>query len=180
LTGARTTPVNAPPNPTKIAQNPPFSNYHKMVNEDVIQKALADLEAQEAPNYRATAKKYGIHHTTLLRRFKHQSVSRKIAVSLYGKRHLTDAQEEVLIRRINTLADRGMPPTPQILRNLVEEAIKDEIGVHWVNRFCERHQDRIKSVYLRAMDKNRQFADNTRHYEHFYQTVSSYMHHRRK
>ena len=175
LSGARTTPVNAPPNPTQIPQNSSISNYHKMGSEEAIQKAIADLEAQEVPNYRATARKYGIYHTTLLRRFKHLTVSRKTAVSLYSKRHLTDAQEEVLLRQINILADRGMPPTPQILRNIVEESIKDEIGVHWVARFCERHQDRIKSVYLRAMDKNRQLADNTRHYEHFYQTVSSYM-----
>jgi hypothetical protein len=147
-----------------------------MVSEEVIQAAIADLEAQEAPNYRETSKKYGICHTTLLRRFKGLTVSRKTAISLCGKRNLTDAQEEVLLKQINILADRGMPPTPQILRNIVQESIKGEVGVHWVSRFCQRHQDQIKSVYLRGIDKNRQLADNTHHYEHFYRMASSYLH----
>ena len=131
LTSART---------TQIPQNSSISNYHKMVSEEVIQKAIADLEAQEAPNYRETSRKYGIHHTTLLRRFKGITVLRKTAISLCGKRNLTDAQEEVLLKQINILADRGMPPTPQILRNMVQESLKADVGVHWATRFCQRHQ----------------------------------------
>ena len=111
-----------------------------MVSEEVIQKAIADLEAQEAPNYRETSRKYGIHHTTLLRRFKGITVLRKTTISLCGKRNLTDAQEEVSLKQINILADRGMPPTPQILRNMVQESLKADVGVHWATRFCQRHQ----------------------------------------
>ena len=35
-----------------------------------INKALKDLALQESPNYGTTVRKYGIDHTTLLRRYR--------------------------------------------------------------------------------------------------------------
>ena len=35
-----------------------------------IDKALKDLALQESPNYGTTVRKYGIDHTTLLRRYR--------------------------------------------------------------------------------------------------------------
>ena len=64
-----------------------------------------------------------------------------------------------------------MPPTPQILRNIVEEVVKKPIGINWIYRFCQRYQDQIKSLYLRAIDQTRQIADNSPYFEHFYRTV---------
>src|SRR5690349_15176772 len=86
---------------------------------------------------------------------------------------LTDAEEEALIRHINNLSDRGIPPTPQIVRNLVFEIVKKQPGKNWVPTFCKRHQDKIKSLYLRAIDLTRQVADNSAYFEHFYSTVRS-------
>ena len=39
------------------------------------------------------------------------------------RRRLTDVQEETLIKYINKLSDRGLPPTPQIVKTLAEEII---------------------------------------------------------
>ena len=39
-----------------------------------------------------------------------------------------DEIEEVLIHQINRLTDRGLPPTPKIVRNLVKEIISRSIG----------------------------------------------------
>ena len=141
-----------------------------MVNERDIQLALADLESQEVPNYLATARKYDIQHTTLMRRHKHHTKSNAEATSTF-RRLLTDEQEEVLVQRINHLSDRGMPPTPRIVKNLVEEMVKQPVGENWVLRFRERHKYRITSVYLRAIDQTRQVADNSMHFNHFYQNV---------
>jgi hypothetical protein len=51
LTGARTTPVNAPPNHTKNRQKLSFSKSHKKVNNSDILFVIADLESQEVYIY---------------------------------------------------------------------------------------------------------------------------------
>ena len=141
-----------------------------MVNEPDIQLALDELKSQDPPNYRATAKKYKIGHTTLMRRHKGQTMSNQQAHSVY-KKLLDDSQEEVLLQHINNLTDRGMPPTPKILANLVREMVKQPIGECWVRRFCKRYSSRLKSLYLRAIDQTRHVADNSAYFEHFYANV---------
>lgn len=141
-----------------------------MVNEADIQAAINDLESQEPPNYRATAKKYNIDHTTLMRRHKRKTISNREARSIHQKL-LTDAQEEVLLKHILDLSDRGIHATPQILENLIVEIVRHPIGQCWVRRFCERNKDRIKSIYLRGIDQTRKVADNSAYFEHFYSTV---------
>ena len=122
-----------------------------MVNEEAILEAISDLRCQEKPNYAQAAKKYNVDRTTLMRRFKGQTTSNHEAHSIHQKL-LTDAQEEVVLQHISDLSDRGMPPTPQILENLIVEIVRQPIGQCWVRRFCKRHQDKIKSVYLRGID----------------------------
>ncbi|KAL2377337.1 hypothetical protein RJ035_007746 [Blastomyces gilchristii] len=59
-------------------------------------------------------------------------------------------------------------PNYSILRNIVQEMTFDEVGVNWVNFFGEQHNNKIKCVYLKALDKNRQVADNYQCFKHFY------------
>ncbi|PVH91914.1 hypothetical protein DM02DRAFT_466125, partial [Periconia macrospinosa] len=94
-----------------------------MVNEADIQKAIDDLNSQGTPNYAKTARKFKIDRTTLMRR--HKGISRTVQKAhSESLQLLTDEQKEALIRHINNLSDRGQPPTPQILRNLVFEIVK--------------------------------------------------------
>jgi hypothetical protein len=141
-----------------------------MVNEADILKAISDLNAQEKPQYAQIARKYGLDRTTLMRRYKGQTVSNEAAHSIHQKL-LTDAQEEVLLDHISKLSARGLPPTPQILRNLVVEIIRHDIGECWIRRFCQRHKNRITSVYLKGIDQSRKVADNSKYFEHFYSNV---------
>jgi Tc5 transposase DNA-binding domain len=85
---------------------------------------------------------------------------------------LSTAQEEVLVAYIIKLSDRGLPPTPRIVRNLAKELSKSEIGGHWVSRFCARHKNELTSVYLRTIDHKRKIADNSLHFEHYFKLVS--------
>jgi Tc5 transposase DNA-binding domain len=150
------------------------SKFNKMVNEEVIQKAISDLESQETLNYAAIAKKYKITRTTLMRRHKGKTVSNHEARSIY-QQLLTDEQENVLLEHISTLSSRGMPPTPQVLKNIVVEMVGHEIGQHWLSRFRQRHKETIKSVYLKGLDNSRKVADNSAHFEHFYTRVRVFL-----
>jgi hypothetical protein len=141
-----------------------------MDHEARIQAAITDLESQDRRNIAATAKTWGVARETLSKRFRGETGSNQDANS-YARRQLTDIQEETLIRYINKLSDRGLPPTPQIVKNLAEEIAGAALGKNWVSRFCERHQDQLLSVYLRTIDHKRKLADNSSHFQHFYEHV---------
>ncbi|PVH90585.1 hypothetical protein DM02DRAFT_472763, partial [Periconia macrospinosa] len=113
---------------------------------------------------------YNLDRTTLMRRFKGKTTLYQASRSVHQKL-LTDAQEEVLLQHITDLSDRGMPPTPQILEKLIVEMVREPVGKCWVRRFCQRYENKIKSIYLRGIDQTRKVADNTAHFEHFYQVV---------
>lgn len=146
------------------------SHANSMAHEARIQAAIADLESQDRRNIATTAKKWGVARETLSKRFRGETVSNQEANS-YARRQLTDVQEKTLIGYINKLSDRGLPPTPQIVKNLAEEIAHVTIGKNWVSRFCERHRDQLLSVYLRTIDHKRKLADNSYHFQHFYEQV---------
>lgn len=141
-----------------------------MANEAAIASAIEDLNRQLVPNVTATAAKYNISQTTLRRRFKGEQVSRAEAASLYHK-NITNAQEKMLIRYINDLPERCLPPTPSIVKNIVEEMTGSPIGINWVSRFCARYKNEIKSLYLRNIDQNRRVADNSHFFHMFFEQV---------
>ena len=119
-----------------------------------IDLAIADLNTKLTLNIRATARKFQLSESTLKRRWKGQTVSYQEAASIYHQR-LTNAQEEALTHQINSLTDRGIPPTSPIVRNLVEEVISGPVGKNWTGQFVKRHKDRLKSLYLHNIDSQR-------------------------
>ena len=122
-----------------------------MANNEAIEQAIDDLNSQEAPNIRETARKYNVIHSTLLRRFKGQTVSYDEAQSRTAIL-LTTAQESVLIEHINKLSARGLHLIPQLLENLVVEITHRSVKERWVERFYKRHSTELKSIYLRSID----------------------------
>jgi transposase-like protein len=138
-----------------------------------LELAIADLECQEKPNYRAIARKYGVSDVTLRRRFLGTQVSPATASSLYRQR-LSAAQETALIAQINQLTSRGIPPTSQMVKNMAEEMIQDTVGKNWTGEFVRRHQDVLKSVYLRNIDKQRAQAEYLPTIAYFFELVLSF------
>ena len=98
-----------------------------MVNEQDIQKALAEIESSLDPNYTAIAKKWGLTPSTVIRRAQGKTSSMEEFQSQVHQ-CLTNAQEHVLINQINCLTKRGIPPTSQMVRNFAEEMIGRTVG----------------------------------------------------
>jgi hypothetical protein len=103
-----------------------------------LELAIADLENQNKPSYRATAKKYGVSDITLRRRFLGTQIFPATASSLYRQR-LSAVQETALVAQINRLTDRGIPPTSQIVKNMAEEMIQDTLDKNWTGEFVRRY-----------------------------------------
>jgi Tc5 transposase DNA-binding domain len=138
-----------------------------------IEAALDQLKSQKILNYAAAARDHDVHRTTLARRYCGKTVSRAEANSTYRQR-LNDVQEDTLLRYIDSLTDRHIPPTSQIIRNLAEEILKGPVGKNWTSNFIRRHSDRIDSRYLRLIDRVRVSAESIPLFKHFYTLVLSY------
>jgi hypothetical protein len=152
---------------------PSSSTTMDSTKNDRIKAAMDQLDSQRALNYAAAARDHNIHRTTLARRYNGKTVSRTEANSTYRQR-LNDVQEDTLLRYIDTLTDRHIPPTSQIVRNLAEEILKGPVGKNWTGHFLKRHADRINSCYLRPLDRARASAESIPLFEHFYTLVLSY------
>ena len=137
-----------------------------------MEAAMADLDSQERRNYAVIARKWNLEPTTLRRRFIGESTSIRV-INSEMRQALTREEEEVLIAHVNKLTDRGIPPTPQILKNIAEEIAKVTLGHNWATRFCKRHRGCLKSEYLRVIDHRRKKADNSRYFQLFFRLVSA-------
>lgn len=138
-----------------------------MPNLDRIPEAIADLDTQEVPNIRETARKYGVVRKTLGNRWQGKTTSMAEAVS-ETRQALTNAQEKALISIINKLTERRMPPTSAIVKNLAEEIRGAPVGKNWTAQFVARHEKELKSAYLKNMDSNRVKSEYLPTFEHFY------------
>jgi hypothetical protein len=90
---------------------PPHSNMDDIPHNDRIELAITDLETQKYLNYAITARKYKIERTTLSRRHRDITGSKKNQYS-YTIKTLTNVQKNVLIQYINDLNARELLLTP--------------------------------------------------------------------
>jgi hypothetical protein len=79
-----------------------------------IAAAIAAIQSGEFKDYSKAATKFDVDRTTISKRIRGLTKSRKDADSFW-RQCLTNAQEETLIAYINKLIDRGMPPTSSIV-----------------------------------------------------------------
>jgi len=144
-----------------------------MVDEQAMQKALADIESSSAPNLSEIALKYGLERSTLSRRVAGKTTSR---AEFLSRTHqcLTNTQEHVLINQINRLTERGIPPTSQMVKNFAEEMIGRAVGKNWVGEFCKRHKSELKSLYLRNIDNARVKGEYGPIYQLFFDLVECF------
>jgi hypothetical protein len=129
-----------------------------MATTDRIEEALAALALQEPPNYKRTAKEYGVCRTVLSRR--HRRLCSSIQEAREFQRLLSTTQQTILINHINELSEAGIPPTPSMVRVFALEISQQWPGNHWVARFVETHKATLKSAYLHGFDLKRKRVDN--------------------
>ena len=85
------------------------------------------IQRGEFTDYSKAAKYFKCDRTAVSKRIRGLIKTRK-EVTYFYYTVLTIEQEEVLIRYINHLIDRGIPPTSSIVKNLAEEIRSYEVG----------------------------------------------------
>jgi hypothetical protein len=143
----------------------------KFSKSKAIDAAIAAIQRGDFVHYSSAAAEYKCDPGALSRRIRGLTKSRQQANSFW-RQCLTNEEEEVLIRRINDLTDRGMPPTSQIVRNLAEEIRGEPVGKNWVSQFVKRHEIKLKSLYLRNIDNLRASAEYSPMFQLFFSVVS--------
>jgi hypothetical protein len=136
-----------------------------------MQLALEACREFTLPNFSDIARQFPpVNRQTLKRRFYGGQGTRASANSIH-RQNLTSEQEGELIKLINSLINRGLPPTSSIVRNLAEEMILRLVGKNWTGQFIKRHQDQLESKYLRNIDNMRTQAEYALMIKHFFDLV---------
>jgi hypothetical protein len=131
---------------------------------------VAAIQRGEFTHYTDIAREFKYNRSTVSRRIRSLTKSKKEANSFWYQ-YLTIKLEEYLIHRINTLTDRGIPPTSHIIRNLAEEIKGGPLGKNWVGQFVKRYSIRLKSLYLRNIDNLHTSAKYTPIFQLFFSIV---------
>jgi hypothetical protein len=111
-----------------------------------IEDALASLESLkpgEKPCYAKVAREYGCDRNTLSRR--HRGVQGSVQEKVEYERLLTLNQEKELIKYIDLLTTRNLPPTKGMIWNFAEEIAGKRPGNSWTDWFVNRHKKNFVS-----------------------------------
>jgi hypothetical protein len=99
-----------------------------------------------------------LHRTTAARRAKGQILPRQDYRAQCGL--LSPTQEKELVRYIDELTKRGLPPTHHNVRVFASNICGKFPGKNWTSAFVKRHESQITSQYLVGFDRARKKADN--------------------
>ena len=136
---------------------------------DPIQEAIEEIESRDLGkqfSYQQIAKKYGVPRTTLMRRHKHQNDD-------YGVRNqsLHPEREAELVRYIETLTERRLPPTRTMIQQFASQLAGKPVSESWVSRFLRRHPNHLISRSGKAMAKERTKADSGAKYNLYFKLL---------
>lgn len=136
---------------------------------DSIELALKELKLSDNPNISAIAKVYNVDRSVLSRRF--NGVTQSAAVARQKQQLLHPQQEQDLVKYINKLTDRGIPPTTAMVRNFAEQFAGPRPGNLWTQRFVERHSHELDKGYLDTFEAQRRGADSRKQYEYYFNLI---------
>jgi hypothetical protein len=123
--------------------------------------------------YRQVAKTFSCSRTTLARR--PQGLARPRAEVSADQQLLSPQQEAELVRYIEGLTRRGLPPTRSMVQNFAEEVAEREVGEGWVTRSLRHQNTNLTARYTKGMNRNRHAADSRGKYHQFFKLLHSKM-----
>lgn len=96
---------------------------------DAVAKAVEEFESQDPKgslSYQKVADKWHVERSTVARR--HQSKGRSRITKKLNQRALTPTKERELVRYLNGLSKRSLPPTREMIINFGSEHAAWELG----------------------------------------------------
>jgi len=106
-----------------------------------------------------TATRHGVDRSTLSRR--HKQIQAPRASKDINHQKLNPQQEEELVKYIEELTARRLPPTRDMIRNFASTIAREPVSDSWVTRFINKYKDRLTPRWTTAMDSVRHAADSS-------------------
>ena len=137
-----------------------------------ISDALAEidnLKPGEQLVYTNIAKKHGVGRSTLSRAHRLNQVPRRVANE--NQQKLSNQQELDLVKYIEELSARHLPPTRHMIQNFASSVASQPCSDSWVKRFLHRHRDRLTLQWTTGMDSNRHNAESQCKYQLYFEVL---------
>jgi hypothetical protein len=136
---------------------------------DPIQEAIEEIESSNPGDefsYQQIAKKYNINRCTLARRHKGLQEA-------YGVRRLSlhPQHEKELVQYVDTLTERRLPPSREMIQRFASSLAGKEVSETWVTRFLHRHPNSLISAYSKGLNKLRCNADSGAKYSLYFKLL---------
>jgi hypothetical protein len=133
--------------------------------------AIESLEPGEQFSYRKIAVEYHCNRTTLARR--HQGLASSRSTMAENQQALHLQQEKELLRYIERLTERGLPPIRPMIRRFASDIAKKELSLRWVDRFIQRYDVHLISRWATGIDRSRHQADSHSKYSFYFELLRS-------
>ncbi|KAF7571203.1 hypothetical protein PtrM4_112050 [Pyrenophora tritici-repentis] len=137
-----------------------------------IDEAIEDLKSrgsEEQFTLKEVAEKHGVDRSTLGRRWRGVTGPRDAGHA--SRQALNPQQESELVRYIEGLTNKGLPPTREMIRNFSSEVAHQQLSESWVTRFINRHEIHLISKWTTAMDRTRHLADSESKYRLYFELL---------
>jgi hypothetical protein len=161
---------------TKIPDNPPTSARDNSTTMAPIDNAIAAIELLEPGehySYREVACRFTVLYTTLTRRHKGRQEPREAKDT--SQLALSPQQEAELVRYIEDLTKRALPPTRAIIKNFASHFNPDSMSEAWVNCFVRQHGDHLVSKWTSGIDSQCHNANSRAKYKLYFDHLHSKM-----
>jgi hypothetical protein len=122
-----------------------FSQHHSTTTMTGITEALAECDSIPSGDkipWQEIADKHGVVRSTLTRRHRRETRSRKEVLT--SQRNLQPQQQAELVKYIERLTDRKLPPTREIVQSYASDIAAHPVSESWVTRFLYSARARDK------------------------------------
>jgi transposase-like protein len=125
--------------------------------------AIESLEPGEHYSYRKVARRFNVSNSTLTRR--HKGRQRSQEAKNNTQLALNPQQEAELVRYIEDLTKRALPPTRDMIRNFASHFNPDGVSDAWVDRFISWNSNHLICKWTSGIDSQRHNADSRAKYK---------------
>jgi hypothetical protein len=139
-----------------------------------IDKAIVAIDALDPAEkipWSKISEEHGVARSTLTRRYKGISTTRERKAVNQQALHPQQATE--LLRYIEALTRRGLPPTRAMIRNSGSRIAGRQLGQNWTDRFVKKHHIKLISKYAPGIDRTRFSADKWYKYKAYLDLIGS-------
>jgi hypothetical protein len=134
-----------------------------------LEEALSECNTFASTNkipWSKIAEKHGVVRSTLTRTWRGETRSRE--EQAIAQQKLTPQQEKELVKYIDELTARHIPPTREMIANFASAVVQEPVSESWVTRFISKYSIDLISQYSTGMDADRHNADSYAKYELYF------------